>query len=456
MRIVTPQEMLQIEKRTYDDFKMNESLIIENVGSEAAYWFEKKFIKNTQQPLSFIFLLGKGNNGADGLAIARHLVNLPYANIKIMAFCLYPLTECSKEFSKQLQSAEAFGLRVTTIRTVEDLSAYLFHVVGEPIIVDALFGSGIRLPLPNNVYDVIRFVNDNAKTVVSIDIASGVEGESGKTAGSAIIATHTLAIGAAKLGCFVADGVAHSGEIHLISAGFPYKLFFDGDKFQIDPKDFTDNFFYRSRYAHKNTNGHTLVIGGSTGLTGALILASQASLRSGTGLVTAATWEKNHLEYLVRQVPEVMSAIIPTDDASWSTLGDLISKYDSIVVGPGLGTDPQVRTLLKIILTKYKGPLVIDADAIKMLNFSEDSDLIANRQAPTVLTPHLGEFSSLISKSKDEIYKNSLKILKDVVHRSGAIVLLKGPCTSIALPSGKVFLIFHRMRPWPQVGREMF
>lgn len=442
MRIVTPEEMRQIEKTTFSNYKMNESLIIENVGSQAANWFFENFIALNKGELTFIFLLGKGNNGADGLSIARHLVNKNLPNVKVMSFCLYPLSECSQEFTKQFQMAESFGLRVAHIKTVDDLSAYLFQLVGEPIIVDALFGSGIRLPLPNNVYDVIRFVNDYAKTVVSIDIASGVEGESGKTAGSAIVATHTLSIGAPKLGCFIADGVSHSGEIHVIPAGFPQKLFLDGDKFQIDPKDFADSIIHRSKFAHKNSNGHTLVIGGSTGLTGALILASQAALRSGSGLVTAATWEKNHLEYLVRQVPEVMSVIIPSDDTSWSALGEQILKYDCIVVGPGLGLDPKVRILLKIILTKYKGPLVIDADAIKMLNFKEDADLIANRQAPTVLTPHLGEFAQLIQKPIDSLRKDSLNVLKEVVHRSGSIILLKGPCTSVALPSGKVFFNF--------------
>ncbi len=360
-----------------------------------------------------------------------------------MAFSLYPTSETSNEFKKQLATAEAFGLRVAQIQKVDDISAYLFHVIGEPIIIDALFGSGIRLPLANNVYDVIRYVNENSKIVVAIDIATGVEGESGKTAGSAIIATYTLAIGAAKLGCFIADGVSHSGEIHLIEAGFPQKLFLEGDKFHTDHKPFARDFLHRSKYAHKNANGHTLVIGGSTGLTGALILATQAALKIGSGLVTAATWEENHLEYLVRQMPEIMSTVIPSDDSAWSSLADkIVTRYDAIVVGPGLGLDDRVKTILRIILTKYKGPLVIDADAIKKLDYFGDADLIANRQAPTILTPHLGEFAELVKKSKDEIAKDSVSNLREVVYKTGATILLKGPCTTVALPSGKIYFNF--------------
>lgn len=442
MRIVTPKEMRKIEEKTSEEYKFDESKIIENVGLEAAYWFEKKFLKNNNDVISFIFLLGKGNNGADGLAIARHLMNKFPQKVKVMAFSLFSVTETSVEFQKQLAMAEAFGLRLTQIQSVDAISAYMFHIVGEPIIVDAMFGSGIRLPLANNIYDVIRFINENAKTVVAIDIPTGVEGESGKTAGSATTATYTLAIGAAKLGCFIADGVAHSGEIHLIEAGFPYKLFLEGDKFHINPKSFSQNFFRRSKYAHKNSNGHTLVIGGSTGLTGALILATQSALRIGSGLVTAATWEKNHLEYLVRQVPEIMSTVIPTDDTSWAELADKISRFDSIVVGPGLGLDDRVKTLLRIILTKYKGPLVIDADAIKKLDLPEDANLIANRQAPTILTPHLGEFAEITKKTKEEVYKNSILNLRELVYKTGAIIILKGPCTTVALPSGKIFFNF--------------
>lgn len=442
MRIVTPSEMREIEQKTFEEFHFNESQIIENVGLEAAFWLHENFLHKNNGTMSFIFLLGKGNNGADGLSIARHLMNKYGHRVKVMAFTLFPEHESSPEFKKQLATAESFGLRVAQIRSVDDIAAYFFHVVDETIIVDALFGSGIRLPLANNIYDVIRFVNENAKTIVSIDIATGVEGESGRTAGSAIKANYTLAIGAAKLGCFIADGVSHSGEIHLIEAGFPQSLFLDGDKFHIDPQSFSRDFFHRSKYAHKNSNGHTLVIGGSTGLTGALILASQSALNVGSGLVTAATWENNHLEYLVRQVPEIMSTVIPNDDTSWSSLAEKIARYDSIVIGPGLGMDDRVKTLLRIILTKYKGPLVIDADAIKKLDYKEDIALIANRQAPTIITPHLGELAELLKKPKETIYKDSINCLREVVYKTGAIVLLKGPCTLVALPSGKVFFNF--------------
>jgi NAD(P)H-hydrate repair Nnr-like enzyme with NAD(P)H-hydrate dehydratase domain len=184
----------------------------------------------------------------------------------------------------------------------------------------------------------------------------------------------------------------------LIEAGFPQKLFLEGDKFHIDHKPFISNFCIVQNMHIKMPMVIHLVIGGSTGLTGALVLATQAALKIGSGLVTAATWENNHLEYLVRQMPEIMSTIIPSDDSSWSAIADKISRYDAIVIGPGLSLDSRVKTLLRIILTKYKGPLVIDADAIKKLDYFEDADLLANRQAPTILTPHLGELAELLKK----------------------------------------------------------
>jgi len=440
MRIVTTLEMKEIERLAVEEFHLDETLIIENAGAQAAHWFMQNCFKNDQEG-GIIFLLGKGKNGADGLAMARNLVNLK-TKYTIMAFCLYPEHECSKEFMKQLKRAQAYGLRVSLLRSVEDLSAYFFQSQKNTIVVDAMFGSGIRLPLPNNVYDVIRFVNQHAENIISIDIPSGVEGDSGKTAGSAVRATHTIAIGAPKLGCFIANGVSHTGQLHLVNAGFPQQLFNLGDKFQVDTNTFQEILSYRSKYAHKNFNGHTLVIGGSLGLTGALVLATQASKRVGSGLVTALTWEENHLEYLTRQIPEIMSAVIPADEKTWNSFSQWFEHFDSIVIGPGLGRDQRATSILKKVLTSFQGPVVVDADAIHLLNLKEDASILANRKFPTVLTPHFGEFAQLLSLSKEQAFIESLTHLKDAVHQTASVIILKGPCTSIAFPSGKIYFNF--------------
>jgi len=440
MRLVTVEEMKEIERVTILEYQLREDLIIENVGLQGAHLLEKNFFKEPDLRPSFVFLIGKGNNGADGLAIARNLVNKTSAFI--MAFLLFPEEECSVELKHQLHMARSFGLRSVALKSVDDMASYFFQTGKSLIVIDAIFGSGVRLPLPNMIYDVIRFINQQAQTIVSIDIPSGVEGNTGNTTGQAVTAQWTMSIGAPKLGCFLSEGVECTGEIQLVDAGFPQEFFQEGDKFQIEFSDVMDWLESRSKYADKRMNGHVLVVGGSSGLTGALLLATNAALRVGTGLVTGVTWKENHQEFTSRLIPEIMSGLIPEEENKWREMMENFSRYHALVVGPGLGRGTKARAVLQFILTEYRGPVVVDADAINLLILTEDETLLRNRKFPTILTPHLGEFARLLNINKNLVARDSYKYLLDLVYRTSATVILKGPCSQIAFPSGKVYFNF--------------
>jgi hydroxyethylthiazole kinase-like uncharacterized protein yjeF len=437
MRIVTQREMKEIEQKSVDSFFLTEELIVENVGISISQKMVEDVLKDSNIPL--VFLIGKGSNGADGLSLARHLSNRGFS---VRAFLLAGLNDLSKTCRKQYDLAQAFGVKISVLEKLDDLRAYVYHSSIYPIIVDAIFGTGVRLPLPNFIYDVISFVNEYNSYMVAIDIPSGVSGDSGLIEGNAIKADLTYAVGLPKLGSFLADGTMLSGHVVVVEGGFPSPLLQEGDKFQVELKDVSDIFKSRSKFGDKRIFGHSMVLGGSHGLTGALVLASQAALKVGAGLVTGATWEAQYQEYLSRLIPEVMTGYIPTDEEKWAPLLANFGKYDSMVIGPGLGVSARSRRAVITVLSNFQGPVVIDADGINVLNINEDRGLFQGRTNPTIITPHFGEFARLIGVTVSDVEKQTVELLQKCVSELNCTVILKGPCTYMAFPSGSIYFNF--------------
>lgn len=438
MRIVDTIEMKQIEKIAKEEFFYNETLIIENVGAQGASVIQEKII-NQVDDSQLVFLIGKGNNGADGLAMARHLTTL---GNRVRAFMLFPRTECTKVLIEQAKMAEAFGVNLNHIEGVDQLAGYFDQLPGNIIVVDALFGTGVQLPLSNFLYDIIKYVNDNCSYTISVDMPSGVEGDTGFVKGNAISANMTLAIALPKLGYYIADGARLVGDIEVLDVGFPRDLLIEGTKFLLGLEDIVDPISRRDRFADKKIFGHTLVIGGSHGLTGALVMASQAALKVGAGLITAATWEPQYQEFISRLIPEVMTGYIPLDTTKWSRLIKDLNQYSAIVIGPGLAKSTRARKLVLEVMHNFHGPIVLDADAINVLNLDEDKEVFTMRNAPTILTPHYGEFARFAKVELEELERRPVHYLQDLVDKINCTVLLKGPCTYMGFTDGTVFFNF--------------
>lgn len=213
-----------------------------------------------------------------------------------------------------------------------------------------------------------------------------------------------------------------------------------GDKALLLTENISHLYQGRSKFAHKNSLGHALIIGGSTGLSGALIMASEAALRVGTGLVTAATWEESYEEATSRMTPEVMTGLIPTDRDDVEEIIRLLERYDSIVIGPGLGRTEKTRSSVVKLLSNFAGPVAVDADAINALSLKEDSDLLKSRKGTTILTPHIGEFASFMGVSNSEVLSDPLGLLKQAVEKTNSCIILKGACSFLAFPTGEVLI----------------
>jgi NAD(P)H-hydrate epimerase len=439
MRVVNQKEMKEIETASIEQYALDEALIIENVGINAAQFIASFIDKEKVADKEIIVLIGPGNNGADGLSIARNLKNLGF---NLRAFLLFAENDCSLELLKQLKMARAFGVRCNQLTSLDQLQAYLAHGQEGCLFIDAIFGTGVRLPLSHLIYDIIHYVNDTSLFTFSVDMPTGVNGDSGFIQGNAIRADVTLAIGLPKIGYYIADGAKYVGEIELVDAGFPQsELSQGGNKFLLDFPYLIKKINSRNKFADKKTFGHTLVIGGSHGLTGALVLASQAALKVGAGLVTGVTWENQYQEFISRLIPEIMTGYIPMDQNKWTNLiKNLNERYDAIVIGPGLARSARARKIVLEIMHNYRGPLVIDADAINVLSLKEDQKAFSLRDAPTVLTPHFGEFARFCNLTTDELERAPITYLSKLVESINCTVVLKGPCTYLGSPSGKVFI----------------
>lgn len=437
MRIVSQAEMKSIEENAINEYGFTEDLIIENVGISGA----KAILENLEELVysRFVCFIGPGDNGSDGLSMARHLA---CEGFPVRAFMLFDEKDWSPELKRQHGLAQKFGVRVTELKHVDELNSYFNQLNEDFVCLDAIFGTGVHLPVSNFISEIISEINNSSPYTVAIDIPTGVTGDLGQTQGQAITARLTLSIALPKLGQFISDGAKKVGEIEVISAGLPPALVDGGNKKLLTMEGLSEYAVNRNRFADKKRFGHSLVIGGSHGLTGALVLASQAALKVGAGLVTAATWENQYQEFLSRLIPEVMTGYVPNDVNMWNRLIRDLGKYNSIVIGPGLARSTRARKLVLEILHNYKGPVVIDADAINVLDLGEDTELLKLRNAPTILTPHYGEFAKLINSTKEEVSADPIAKLNQLVDKINCAVLLKGPCTMLGFPNGDTYFNF--------------
>jgi len=464
MRVVNLEQMREIERKTFHDYQYDENLIVENVGHSGATFLSNHLLQgNTNKvnspndrvhfeikPTQILFFIGCGNNGADGLAMARHLYNKNLLGLRITVFQLYKEAQMSEAAQRQLRLLQKYGVRPLILAAPEQLESYLTMSSGPTIFIDAIFGTGVRLPLPDKIFDLISVINtariNQHALTFAIDIASGVSGETGQVHGNAIQADFTLAVGLPKLGHFIGQGGRHSGLVEVIEAGFPLaELQKNTDLLLLNRN--TISYFLpnqRDQYAHKNNFGHVVAIGGGPGLCGALTLASLSSQAAGAGLVTAVTWEESYQDLVPRLPASIMSGIIPesSDDVEF-TIKSYLSRFTVAVCGPGMGRGERSRKTVLDLLSYYQGPVVLDADAINVLNFKDDAELFKTRPFPTILTPHIGEFARFMGVDSKTILERPMKLLTDACAEAGLFIVLKDACTLIGSPDGR-FLVHYR------------
>jgi NAD(P)H-hydrate epimerase len=437
LRICTAAEMRELDSVAEREYGLDATILMENAGRAAAQIMIERY-PHAGRTTEVLIFAGKGNNAGDAFVVARRLLCL---DRKVRIFHLQPESGYQGSTLKNFQILKKLKAKLVYLENSSDLQSFFSSSPGPFTIVDGLLGTGLKGDLEGVFYDVVEMINQlNAGEVVALDIPTGVSGDTGATLGASILATLTVSFGFPKLGHFLPPGAARRGELINVDISLPARFRKEGDKFLLLKQPLAQMIRSRDRYGHKNSFGHTLLIGGSPGRIGAIVMSARACHKMGTGLVTVAGWDDGYETLLIKLPSETMAVPLRLSGPEYEAYKQNLSSYSSVVIGPGLGMRPEAKKLVEEMLTQYDGPMVIDADALNLIADHKLHELVARRRAPTVITPHPGEMARLLGASKEEIRDNPVQVLKRAVEATHAIAVLKGAATLIASPEEKLYL----------------
>lgn len=447
MRIVTPEQMRRIDKRAIEEFGIPGIVLMENAALQSLNILENLY-PNARRVL---ILAGGGNNGGDGLALAR-LLFTSGKKVRVLFFGdedkLPSDAKTNLEIVKNLQILLAF----VNNSSKEDC-ALLVHesLAHSDLVVDALFGTGFSKSLEGQYKTAVEIINDksvlsvNDLPIVSLDIPSGVNGENGNVKTIAVKATDTIAFGYTKFGHLLYPGKMFAGKLHIVPIGLPpLSAEVVGDSaFTLTPKEAAMMLKKRLPWGHKGTFGKTFVIAGSTGMTGAACLTGMASLKTGSGIVSLAVPRTLNIVF-EQKLTEIMT--VPVEDTGMGAfsrncvleLMPHIKNSDVLAIGPGIGKGEDIMEVLKYVFDNFSTPIVLDADGLNCI--CENLDILSRHEGQVVITPHPGEMSRLTGNPIREITANPIKTALEFAQKYSAIVLLKGAVSVVADPSGALYV----------------
>ena len=440
MKLVNSQEMKQIDSKAINDYMIPGLVLMENAGIRTVEIVEE--ILDGAAGKTVLVLVGKGNNGGDGLVIARHLMN---SGAQVFVFALGRPEAFPPDARTNFEILKKMGGQFYELQQEADLDSLMICLLNSDLIVDALYGNGFKGRLNDYEARLADMVNWCKKPVVAVDIPSGVDADTGLVHGTAIRAAHTVCFALPKIGLVLEPGKDYVGTLSVADISIPRTLLLDNQlKTNLITADMVGPFIkLRPAESHKGTFGHALVIGGSVGLTGAVVMASYAALRTGAGLVTAALPES--LAPIVDGViTEVMAAPLPESGEALigleavAVLDNLMGTVSVAAIGPGMSGHAEAAAVMRHVLQRAGIPLVIDADGLNAL--VGNTDIFKDRQVPIVLTPHPGEMSRLTGKSIAEIQAGRLEVARHYAVEWGVTLVLKGNKTVVADPFGNLYI----------------
>jgi hydroxyethylthiazole kinase-like uncharacterized protein yjeF len=444
MKIATARQMAELDRVTIHTYGIPALVLMENAGRSCTdrifRILEEKV--GAPQEASVAVVCGKGNNGGDGMVIARHLHN---RGVYVEVFLLAETSELSADAKTQHDILRRMDVEIRVVRDTEgidDLRTYLEEV---HLCVDAILGTGISSPLAGTIRDVVEVINLSMSTVFAVDLPSGIDATTGRILGEAIRADYTGTFGLLKLGHVLLPGSIHCGDTEIYDIGIPSRAVFDAEikTEALDEQIVKSMLSVRPPDFHKGDAGRVFIVGGSPGLTGAPCLAGLAALRMGAGLITVVT--PASLRPIVEsKLMEVMCAGIKDDGGGYFTpamipeLLEVVSKADVLVIGPGMGANGSMPQFLKELLPKIKVPFLLDADALNALG--GQASLLQSAGAPCIVTPHPGEMSRLTRESIEAIEAARLDSARHLAEEERVTVILKGARTVVATPKGDIFI----------------
>ena len=437
MKLLNASEMRELDRQAIKEWHLPGVVLMENAGLATADQIEERFSDLWPGPL--LVVAGKGNNGGDGYVIARHLMNRGWdvavlilaANEAIDGDARINLDVLTRSFAELYYAEDGDGL------------FSVLDVIDAPtLIVDALLGTGLSSEVKGLYAEVINWINGTGLPVIAVDIPSGVDASTGQMHGPTVCADLTVTFAEAKVGHVLRPASDYVGDLVVVDIGIPVQLSgqYPVSNFYVDIEMAASLLPDRPDAGHKGTFGHLLTIAGSTGKTGAAVLAAEAGLRSGAGLSTlACPASLNHIFEV--KLTEVMTALLSDRDGEVATdalagVFQICEGKQALVVGPGLGTGNGPQTLVNEVLLKSSQPIVLDADGLNVMSL----DCLRKRTGVTILTPHPGEMARLLGCTVADVEADRLATAGDFAREYNVILVLKGAPTIIATPDGRIFI----------------
>ena len=446
--VLTAAEMREADRLTIESFGMPGFTLMESAGRAAAGVIVHRYGIDPGKPI--VFLCGKGNNGGDGLVVARVLHAM---GARVHVYVLGEKEEMSAAAANNLEllvkiASEVRGNRIR----IDKIENALRLSEGEPVhlYVDALLGTGLEKDLREPIRGIVDWLNERAEPVVALDIPTGLHSDTGKALGTAVRADVTVTMAALKAGLLINEGVDCAGEVEVVEIGIPRflinRVMTDGGKggtYSITDEALSACIPRRDRRVHKYSVGLALVVGGSQGFTGAPVMASTAAARVGAGAVVCACQERVQ-PLLAGKMTEVMTLALPESSGNgidsqraMETIEPRLRQARALLVGCGLGRNPDTAEFVRNLVARAGLPLVIDADGLNAL--SGHMDIVEKHAGGNwILTPHAGEFERLVGEKID--LGDPIGVARAYAARWNCVLVLKGMPSLVARPDGTVVI----------------
>ncbi|NMB46976.1 MAG: NAD(P)H-hydrate dehydratase [Firmicutes bacterium] len=436
MRLLTAAEMRAVDAHVIEEIGIPSIILMENAGRQVAEAAAAFLQKAEGRKVSV--LVGKGNNGGDGLVAARYLHNLGY---RVRVFLLSPFSELADDALANYHICGQLGMDLQEVDE-EYLPKLRFALSLADLVIDGLLGTGIKGPPRGVMGQVISLVNDLDKPVLAIDVPSGLDASTGAVVGACIRACITVTLAAPKVGLFVYPGANYVGHLRVANIGIPPQVLEAAGPGALLNASLVKTLLPpRPHDGHKGTFGHVLILAGSVGMTGAASLAARAALRSGAGLVSLGVPASLN-DILEVKLTEAMTIPLPeTTDRSLSiealpAIRRQLPRMDALVLGPGLSQHSSTGDLVEALLQEVACPVILDADGLNLAAGRHSLLARTRTSCPLVITPHPGEMARLLGCSIEQVQADRLAVAQEVAQRFHCTAVLKGAGTIVAAPEG--------------------
>lgn len=432
MKICTVEEMREMDRRAIEQYGIIEALLMENAALATCSVIAREIGIAGKQ---FSVFCGMGNNGGDGFAIARKL----HSNGGIVSVHL--LGDPGRLAGAAKLNYEIISKMPIKVQPVVSAQSIRMQLLHSHAIVDAIFGTGLARNVEGLYHDVIESINTAGKAVVSVDIPSGINGNTGLIMGTAVKADFTVTYGLPKRGMILYPGYEQCGSLSVTHISFPPALY-DSQEIRVafnDPPKLPP----RARTGHKGYFGEVLFIAGAANYFGAPFLSAMSFLKAGGGYSRLAA-PASISPFIAAKGGEIV--FMPQKEthdgsiagANRDTLLDIAERMDMVVIGPGLSLNDETQRLVRELAGEIDTPVLIDGDGITAI--CHDLSVVAGRSPATVLTPHLGEMARITRRTAAEIAADPISILQEATKELKAIIVLKGAHSLIGCPDGRVYV----------------